>query len=329
MFSRRKLISYGAAGALAMPAVLRSATAQGVDFPSGPMRAICMFPPGSGADVFVRFYANRFSQLAGKTVIVENRPGAFGNIATEAVARAKPDGSTIYIAPGSSVLASAPHLFKKLNYDPINDFDHVTTLSKLAFILVVPASKPWKTVAELTAYLKEQGDKASYGSIANTGLVSSELYKAQFGLPTVEVKYKDTGALLNDLVNGQLAFIHIDPTSILGQINQGTARPLAMGSAERMKALPDIPGAREAGILNSDLIAWWSVHTPAKTPKPLLDKLEGWFNQIAVEPETIKFLANNGADPFPGNSTMLKELLLKDTKAWGDYVKLAKIDMLG
>ena len=329
MLSRRSLMTYGAVGAVAMPAVLRGAAAQGSDFPSGPMRAICMFPPGSGADVFVRFYANKLSQLSGKTVIVENRPGAFGNIATEAVARAKPDGSTIYIAPGSSVLAAAPSLFKKLNYDPINDFDHVTTLAKLPFVLAVPASKPWKSVADLTTYLKAQGDKASYGSIANTGLVSSELYKAQFGLATVEVKYKDTGALLNDLLNGQLAFTHIDPPSILGQMQQGTARALAVGSAERMKSLPDIPGARESGILNSDLIAWWSVHTPAKTPKPLLDKLEVWFNQIAIEPDTVKFLANNGSDPFPGNSKMLKELLIKDTKAWAEYVKLAKIDMLG
>ncbi|MDH7799422.1 MULTISPECIES: tripartite tricarboxylate transporter substrate binding protein [unclassified Beijerinckia] len=326
MFTRRQFVAAGA-GAATIP--LASGAFAQSDYPAGPLRAICMFPPGTGADVLVRFYANKLSQLSQRTVIVENKPGAFGNIATEYVARAKPDGLTIYIAPGSSVLAAAPHLFKKLSFDPINDFEHVTTLSKLAFILCVPASKPWKTVADLTAYLKEQGDKASYGSVANTGLVSSEIYKAQFGLKAVEVKYKEATAMYNDLINEQLAFFHIDPVGIKGLIDQGKVRPLALGAAERMKALPDIPGAREAGIPNSNLIAWWSVHMPAKTPKPLLDKLEVWFNQIAIDPETVKFLSNIGTDPFPGNSTMLKELLLADTKAWGDYVKLAKIDLLG
>ena len=135
--------------------------------------------------------------------------------------------------------------------------------------------------------------------------------------------------MFNDLVNEQLAFVHIDPVGVKGLIEQGKVRPLALGAAERMKSLPDIPGAREAGIPNSNLIAWWSVHMPAKTPKPLLDKLEMWFNQIAIDPDTVKFLGNIGTDPFPGDSKMLKELLLADTKAWGEYVKLAKIELLG
>src|SRR6185295_14652176 len=143
--------------------------------------------------------------------ITENKVGAFGNIATEFVARSKPDGYTLYIAPGSSFLAAAASLFKKLPFDPVNDFEHVTTLSKLPFILVVSGDSPYKTAADLTAYLKQQGDKASYGSAANTGIVSSELYKANFGLNTVEVKYKEAGALLNDLWGNNLAFTHLDP----------------------------------------------------------------------------------------------------------------------
>lgn len=327
MFTRRRFVATGA-GAIAVPAFAGGAFAQS-DYPSGTIRAICMFPPGSGADVLVRFFANKLAQVSQRTVIVENKPGAFGNIATEYVARAKPDGLTIYIAPGSSVLAAAAHLFRKLSFDPINDFEHVTTLSKLAFILCVPASKPWKSIPELTAYLKEQGDKASYGSVANTGLVASEVYKAQFGLKTVEVKYKETSAAFNDLISEQLAFIHIDPTGAKAMIEQGKMRPLALSSADRMQSLPDIPGAREAGIPNSNLVAWWSVHMPAKTPKPILDKLETWFNQITADPETVKFLAGAGTDPLPGNSKMLKELLVSDTKAWGEYVRLAKIDVLG
>ena len=137
---------------------------------------------GTGADVFVRFYGRKLQDKLGKTIITENKVGRFGNIATEYVASSKPDGYTLFIAPGSSFLAASPSLFKKLAFDPVNDFEHVTTLSKLPFILVVSGDSPVQIVAELTAYLKQQGDKASYASVANTGLVSSELYKANFGL---------------------------------------------------------------------------------------------------------------------------------------------------
>jgi tripartite-type tricarboxylate transporter receptor subunit TctC len=295
-------------------------------YPSRQITSICMFPPGTGADVFVRFFATKLQDLAGKPVIVDNKVGAFGNIATEAVARSRPDGYTIYIAPGSSVLASSPSLFKKLNYDPINDFEHVTTLAKIAFMLIVEPKSPHKTVADLTAHLKARGDKASYGSAANTGLVAAELYKAAFGLPTVEVKYRAIAEALNDLQGGQLEFAFIDTQGGLEQSRAGRVRALMVTSAQRMASVPELPGAAEAGVPEMDLVAWWSVHTPAKTPKPILDKLEGWFNQIVQMEETKQFLNRSGSDPFPGNSGMLKDLLAKDTRAWADYVKLAKIE---
>ena len=144
-----------------------------------------------------------FRSALKRTVIVENRAGAFGNIATEAVAKSKPDGLTIYVAPGASVLAASPHIFKKLPFDPINDFEHITMLNTSAFVLTVAGSSPHKNVAELTAYLRERGDKGSYGSVANPGLVSSELYKAHFGLKTQEIKYRDLGPIMSDLMTGQ------------------------------------------------------------------------------------------------------------------------------
>jgi tripartite-type tricarboxylate transporter receptor subunit TctC len=327
MLSRRKLLQSAAVAWVAMPYISRNAFAQDA-WPSREIHAICGFPPGTGADIFVRHYARKLQEAAGKTVIVENKTGAFGAIASEYVARAKPDGYTVFIAPGSSFLAAAPSLFKKLSFDPVNDFEHVTTLSKLPFLLVVAGNSPYKTVAELVTYLKAQGDKASYGSLANTGLVSSELFKAQFGLQTVEVKYKDASSGVNDLVGGNIAFTHIDPAGGGGFIKEGKLRALASSAADRLQALPDIPSAKEAGIMNSNIIAWWSVHMPKGTPKPILDKLETWFNKIAVDDDTKAFLKLGGSDPFPGNSTMLKELLISDIKAWHEYVKIAKIEPL-
>ncbi len=327
MLSRRDLLRSAAATTIAMPALSKLAIGQ-EQWPAREIHAICGFPPGTGADIFVRFYAKALQDRVGKTVLTENKVGAFGNIATEYVARSKPDGYTIYIAPGSSFLAAAPSLFKKLPFDPVNDFEHITTLAKLPFLLVVAADGPYKDVAGLVKDLKAKGDKASYGSIANTGLVSSELFKANFGLQTVEVKYKDPGGMFNDLLGGNTAFIHIDPGTAAGQMKAGKLKALATTSKDRFKALPDVPSASEVGIANSDLIAWWSVQAPKGTPKPILDRLEKEFNDIAASEEHLKFATPLGNDPFVGNSTMLKELLVKDIKAWGEYARLAKIEPL-
>jgi tripartite-type tricarboxylate transporter receptor subunit TctC len=325
MLSRRNLLRSAAVLASSMAPLSARAATETDNYPAGPIKSICPFAPGSGADTKVRFYSNKLSQLCGKPVIVENRPGALGNIATEAVARAKPDGYTIYIAPGSSTLASAPSLFKKLGYDPINDFEHITTLSASAFALVVPGTSPFKSVPELTAYLKDKGDAASYGSIAPPSLVAAEIYKQAFGLKTVEVKYKEQGPLLNDLYGGQLTFFFSDLTTIKGQLKEGRIRPLAVTSAKRLKSAPDFPGAEEV-IPGMDVITWWSVHVPAKTPKPICDKLEAWFNTIAVEPDVVAFNAAVASDVLPGNSQSLKALLLKQTADWRDYARLAHLE---
>ena len=222
-------------------------------------------------------------------------------------------------------MASAPRLFKKLGYDPINDFEHITTLSASAFALCIPSTSPFKSVAELTAYLKDKGDAASYGSIAPPSLVSGEIYKAAFGLKTVEVKYKEQGPLLNDLFGGHLAFFFSDLTTINSQLKAGRIRPLAVTSAKRLTSAPDIPGAQEAGIPNMNVITWWSVHVPAKTPKLICDKLEAWFNAIAIEPDVVAFNAAVGSDVLPGNSA-LKALLVKQTAEWREYARLARIE---
>ena len=327
MQTRRDFVlrSAALAGAAAMPG---QAFAQLGDYPSREIHTICSFPVATGADIFVRMYARKLQDLAKRTVIVENKPGAFGNIATEAVIKSKPDGYTVYIAPGSSVLAAAPSMFTRLPFDPINDLEHITTLIKLPFILVVAADSPYKTVADLVADLKKRGDKGSYGSSANTGIVASELFKANFGLETVEVKYKDSSMLLSEIIGGSILFGHIDYAGASGQISAGKIRALATTAKERFKSLPDIPSAADAGISNSNLIAWFSVHMPKGTPAPITAQMEKWFNQIAVDPEVQTFMAKLGADPFPGTSQSLKELLASDTKAWAEYTRLAKIERL-
>src|SRR5215471_13508270 len=257
------------------------AHAQSADYPAAGryITSICMFAPGSGADIFVRFYARKLQELAGQTVVVENKVGMAGNIATEYVARSKPDGYTILIAPASSILVAGPFLFKKLNYDPIKDFTSVTTLAKLPFVLVVAPDTGVGSVPELVAQLRKKPSNGFYGAGSTVGLIASELFKASFDLKTTEVKYKVGLDGINDLIAHNLDFMFIDPVSIKEMVATGRLKALALTSAKPLAALPGLPGAAEVGIKHMDLISWWSVHVPAKTPRPIVDKLTDWFNQ--------------------------------------------------
>jgi tripartite-type tricarboxylate transporter receptor subunit TctC len=328
MYVRRALIRFASAAAVLGMVPSGVAHAQAADYPAAGrfITAVCMFAPGSGADIFVRFYARKLQELAGQTVVVENRAGMAGNIATEYVARSKPDGYTILIAPASSILVAGPFLYKKLNYDPIKDFTSVTTLAKLPFVLVVAPDAGVNSVAELVARLKEKPDNGFYGAGSTVGLIASELFKANFKLKTTEVKYKVGLDALNDLVAHHLDFVFIDPVSIKEMVAAGRLKALAITSAQSIAALPGLPGTAEVGIRNMDLISWWSVHVPAKTPQPIADKLTIWFNQIAASDDAKKFLSNLGADPLLGSAQLVDQMIAKETQEWIEYMKIANIE---
>jgi tripartite-type tricarboxylate transporter receptor subunit TctC len=312
--------------ALAAAFVAFAPAARAQDYPVRDIHAICNFAAGSGADIYVRFFADQLAKLAGRTVIVDNKPGALGNIATDAAAKAKPDGYTILITPASSTLAMARHVFKTLTFDPIKDFTGVTTLAQLSFVLSVDPKTNIKSVAELSEHLKKKGDKASYGGGSNSGIVSAELYKKYAGVPGLLVHYRDPQTSLNDLLGGQIDFIFQDGPFAIEHSKAGRVRILATTSKQRLAALPDVPTMEEAGVKGfGDITPWWSVQVPAGTPQPIVDKLEGWFNRIVASEETKKFLGNLGSEPFPGTQASLKALLVRDTERWGEYVRLANI----
>jgi tripartite-type tricarboxylate transporter receptor subunit TctC len=325
VISRRRILELGGA-AVAVHALMGSAGAQEA-WPSQDIRTVCPFPAGSGADVVVRFYAKALQDSVGKTVIVENRPGAFGNIATEAIARAKPDGYTVGIT-ASSAIAAAPALYKKVPFDPIGDFDQVATLMRVPWFMIVAADSPYKTVADLTDHLRKQSDKGSYGSIANSGLIASKLYKLKFGLKTEEVKYKDPFLMLNDLYAGNIAFAHLDATTTIGSMKNGKIRLLASSTKVRAKAFPDIPSAFDAGIDNSDLSGWWSIAMPKGTPQLICDRLEKIYTAFVASDEHAKFMANIGCEAFPGDHAFAPDALVKEIKAWQEYVRIAKIEQI-
>jgi tripartite-type tricarboxylate transporter receptor subunit TctC len=315
----------GAVMVAAGAALLSYAPAQAQDYPSRDIHAIVGFPAGSGADVYARYFANKLSQIAKVSVIVENKPGANSSIATEYVARSKPDGYTIFIG-GSDVFGSPLYLFKKPPIDPRKDFIYVSPLVSQGFILVVPVDSPAKTVAELTAAMKAKGDKASYPTTNNPALILGEAYKKAAGLNTVQVGYKTSADFLNDMMGGRLDWVWADPVFGLARIREGKFRPLAISTGKRISALPDIPTAKEAGIADIDMNLWWVTAVPAGTPQAIVDKLNAWWTEIGKMPDTKEFLAKNGAEPWTASVAETKALIDKEIKDWEAYVKLGKIE---
>ena len=221
------------------PILLFAAPAVAQDYPVREIRSICNFTAGSGADIIVRYYSDKLSKLAGRPVIVENRAGAQGLVATDYVAKSRPDGYTILITPASSTLATAPHIFKKIPFDPLKDLAPVTTLNSLAFTIAVDAAKPYRTIDDLVAALRTKRDDGFYGTQSNSGQVTGELFKQLRGLKTTYVPYKATGDALASLLGGEVDFLTVDATWA-STMHPHKIRILAVTSAKRSAALPEV-----------------------------------------------------------------------------------------
>ncbi|HUL93512.1 MAG TPA: tripartite tricarboxylate transporter substrate binding protein [Burkholderiales bacterium] len=311
---------------LAAAACLLPQAAPAQDYPAREIRSLCNYAPGSGADIIVRFYSDRLSKLAGKAVIVENRVGANGALATDALAKSKPDGYTILITPASATIVSAPYMFKSLPFDSAKDFAAVTTIASLSFVILVDAGGPIRSIPDLVAHLRAKPGESFYGATSNTGVIAAELFKTAAGVKTTYVPYKQNVQALTDLLIGQLDFISFDATWALGQAKAGKLRILAATAAKRSTALPDVPTLAELGFGGNDVSPWWGVVVAAGTPRPVVDKLAGWFNQITSAEDTRQFLANSAFDPFPGSPEQMQSLMKSDAQRWKHYVELAKIE---
>src|SRR5215471_129452 len=217
------------------------------DYPVKDITTVCPFAVGTGADITVRYFSGKLGEVLGRSVIVLNKPGATGNIASETVAKAKPDGYTISITPASSTMAAAPHLYKKLPFDPVKDFTPVTTLASLPFVLIVDAKKPIHSVADLIKHLKAR-DGGFYGGSNNTGIVAAELLKDAAKVDAKRVAYKNIADSVNDMIAGHTDFTFTDATWVVEQAKAGRIRAIAVTSAKRSSVLPDVPTLAELGF---------------------------------------------------------------------------------
>ena len=306
--------------ALASPALAQQ-------YPSQDIHLISAFPPGSGADVLVRYFAEKLRVLSGRTVLVENKAGAGGNIATEYTARSKPDGHTIFVH-AANTLASNYHLIKNNPVDAGKQIQVAATINRQAFMLVVETRSPIKSIPELTAFLKQKGEKGTYATAANSGVIMCAMYKELAKLESVEVNYKMAQDSLKDMAAGTVDFGCHDPVFVLSQQREGRLRVLGVAAADRLKAAPDIPTMKEQGV-PMDLVGWFSAMVPSATPRPVVDHINKWFNQILAMEETQKFLTNFGGDPWSATPDEAQARLLKDIKDWEEYVRVAKLKPQG
>jgi tripartite-type tricarboxylate transporter receptor subunit TctC len=306
-------------------AALTGVTAR-AEYPDRPIRLVVGFAAGGGADILVRYFGEKLAALSGATVVVENKPGAAGNLATDAVAKARPDGYTILLT-ASSTLAGNVHIYKSLPFEPIKDLTPITTLAELGFVIAVnPELTPVKDVKELGELLKGKGGKVTYGVATTTAQACAELFRAAAGFEGTSVSYKASAQALSDVAAGQINFACADSLFALGQEKAGKVKLLAVTTTHRLSALSHVPTFQEGGFASVVVAPWWAAYVPAKTPPDVARKLAGWLDQIVASPETKEFLARQATEPLIGSAALAQEKLAADLKAWAEIVKIAKIE---
>jgi tripartite-type tricarboxylate transporter receptor subunit TctC len=293
-------------------------------YPNQPIHVVLGFAAGSGADILTRYFTQKLQDLAKQAVIVDNKPGATGNISLRTVHDAKPDGYTLLFTANSN-MAGSRFLFKDLPFDTVKDFTPIASFAQIAFVMVVSPKSPINTVADLTAHLKGKKENL-YGYTNQTGQLSTEYYKQLAGVSANAVAYKATPDAMRDIIEGQLDFMIIDGTFGAAQIRQGQLKALALTTKQRIPTLPDTPTMEQAGIANYEFSPWWAGYAPKGTPQPVIDKLQGWMLEITKTDETAKFLETVAAIPQHETGPQADARLRAELPKWETLVKAAGIE---
>jgi tripartite-type tricarboxylate transporter receptor subunit TctC len=295
-------------------------------YPARPVRLLVPFAAGGVADITARVVSQEMSAALGQQVLVENRPSAGGIVASEAVAKADPDGyMLLFITNGNAVSAS---LFKSLPYDTVSDFAPVSTVGFFDLVLVVDSASKIGSVRELIAYSKANPNKLNLGTInpGSTQNLAAELFKSMSGLDAQVVPFKATPAVIAALKGGdvQAAFEILAP--VMGQIKGGTLKPLAVTSERRYPGLPEVPTVAESGVPGYQASSWNGIAAPARTPKAVIDRLNREVNAAVAKPELRKRLSELGVEARAGTPEALRELLVAEIAKWKAVIERAKIE---
>jgi tripartite-type tricarboxylate transporter receptor subunit TctC len=320
----RRQFLHLAAGAAALPAVSHIAKAQ--TYPTRPVRIIVGFAAGGGIDIIARLIGQSLSERLGQEFVIDNRPGAGGNIGTEAVVRAAPDGYTLLLAFSSNAINAT--LYEKLNFSFIRDIAPVAGVIRVPNVMLVNPSVPAKTVPEFIAYAKANPGKISMasGGIGTPGHVSGELFKMMAGVDMVLVPYRSGGPALTDLIAGQVQVMFPNTGASLEYVKAGKLRALAVTTATRSEALPDLPTVAEF-VPGYEASSWFGVGTPKATPAEIVEKLNKEINAGLADPRLKARLADLGGIALAGSPADFGKLIAEETEKWAKVIKFAGIKL--
>jgi tripartite-type tricarboxylate transporter receptor subunit TctC len=323
MLNRRRFIGFTAA-AVAAPSIL-SSRASGADWPVKSVRVVVPFAPGGSTDITARLVGNRLQEVWGQSVVVENKPGAGGNIGADMVAHSDPDGYTIFIVgPG---MATNKFLYPSLSYDPVGDFAPVTLLITQPNMMCVPNSSPAKSVKEFIAYCNENKGKVTYASSGNgtTLHLGGELFKRLAKVEMTHIPYRGGAPAINDLIPGRVDVIFDNVPSIISHVRSGTLRGLAVTTRERIAIMPDMPTIAESGVPGFDVSSWFGFFVPVKTPRDIIAKINADTNAALAHPSVKPRFDDLGASPKGSTPEELAAFLKSEIDKWGPVIQEAKI----
>ncbi len=309
--------------------MLYSAATYAQAYPGQPIRMVVPFPPGGGTDLISRELAAAITKTAGWSVVVDNRPGAGGNLGVDAAVKSKPDGYTVVMGQTSN-LAINPTLYSKLPYDPFTDLTPVVLVASSPLVLVVPATSPYKTLDEMIRSAKSQPGALNFASSGNGTVahLAFELLQQVAGIKAQHIPYKGFNLAFNDLVSGQVQLFMSSVPTALGQIRSGKLRALAVTSKKRSDELPDVPTIDESGFPGFEAITWFGLMAPAKTPVEIVAALNKEANAAMATEAFQAKLRSEGAIVRGGSTAELAQLLKHDYAMWSKVVKTsgAKVD---
>ncbi len=313
---------------LALPLALAAAPLAGraETYPSRPIRFVVPWPAGGVADTVARVVADKLSERLGQRLIVENRPGAAGNIGMAAVAAAPADGYTLVLTPTGNLTVNQS-LFKNLQFDTARDFLPLTVLATVPNVLVVSAALPVKSVAELVAYAKANPGKLTFASPgAGSGAhLAGELLKAEAGIDMLHVPYTGIAPAMNDVVGGRVSLMFLGISSALPQIHAGSLRPLAIAALQRSPQLPDVPLVADSGFPGFDVTSWYGVAVHSGTPPEIVDRLYRETAEVLKLADLKERFAGMGVEPGGLSPAAFGDLVRSESKKWGDIIVRANI----
>jgi tripartite-type tricarboxylate transporter receptor subunit TctC len=324
---RRSGVRHGATAALVL-GLLAPFSACPQAYPAKPVRIIVAQAAGSVSDTLIRVLAQKMTEKLGQQFIVDNRPGAGGNIGAEVAAKAPPDGYSLFMV--SAPHAIAPSLYKHLSYDFAADFAPVTLLGSEPLGMVVHPSLPAKSVRELVRFLKTKPGQVTYGSTGNGAVnhLAAALFEMRAGVQMVHVPYKGVVYAIPDTIQGTISVLFANVSALQAHIKSGRLRPLGVTSSRRSHALPDVPTIAESGYPDYEAVNWFGVVVPARTPEDIVQKLNAVLRQVVALPDVQRYYESRGSDPRTNSSEEMRSFLKLETEKWAKVVRAsgAQID---